>query len=267
MLAHPQWGWMLLWLGLATLIVTLTVLICTSWGQSHPLRKCAGLSLLAHLLLFGYATTVQIVTGTGNGHHGGGMNLLLVDGGADGADVGIDDPEAPLTDTPWDRPPRGDPAAQPVDASPASKTTAASVEQSPEAINQTPTAPTLADSLKARPVPPPLLEVIEPKPETKPVEPIAEPPTQAVVQAQPDAAPKPNVPDLPPATAVVETTKPIEKPSEPLPQSTADVAVPRLPEPPTTDPSWRLGSGTCKQRKFAFATGTRRPAQRKCDNE
>src|SRR5436190_2663434 len=125
MLAHPQWGWMLLWLGLATLIVTLTVLICTSWGQSHPLRKCAGLSLLAHLLLFGYATTVQIVTGTGNGHHGGGMNLLLVDGGADGADVGIDDPEAPLTDTPWDRPPRGDPAAQPVDASPAQKATAA----------------------------------------------------------------------------------------------------------------------------------------------
>ena len=109
---------MLLWLGLATLIVTLTVLICTSWGHLHRLRKCAGLSLLAHLLLFGYATTVQIVTGTGNGHHGGGMNLLLVDGGADGADVGIDDPEGTAHRHAVGSSTCGDPAAQPTDASP-----------------------------------------------------------------------------------------------------------------------------------------------------
>ena len=138
---------MLLWLGLATLIVTLVVLICTSWGQSHPLRKCAGLSLLAHLLLFGYATTVQIVTGTGNGHHGGGMNLLLIDGSADGADVGIDDPEAPLTDTPWNRPPRGEPAAQPADTASQQKSPSdAVVDPPPEVINKTPTAPTLAET-------------------------------------------------------------------------------------------------------------------------
>ena len=51
----------LLWLGLAVLTVTLLILTRTHWGQSRPLRKCIVLSLLAHLLLAGYATTVQIV--------------------------------------------------------------------------------------------------------------------------------------------------------------------------------------------------------------
>ena len=51
----------LLWLGLAAFTVTLVVLIWTRWGQYRPLRKCLLLSLLAHLLLAGYATTVEIV--------------------------------------------------------------------------------------------------------------------------------------------------------------------------------------------------------------
>jgi len=50
-----------LWLGLAAISISLLVLIRTRWGQSQPLRKCIVLSLLAHLLLVGYATTVQIV--------------------------------------------------------------------------------------------------------------------------------------------------------------------------------------------------------------
>ena len=242
LLAHPQWGWILLWLGLATLIVTLVVMICTSWGQSHPLRKCAGLSLLAHLLLLGYATTVQIVTGNGNGHHGGGMNLLLVDGGAEGADVGVDDPDAPLTETPWDRPPRGDPSVQTADTAPQQKPPAdAIVDHPPEAISKTATAPTLAETPKPRP--PPLLEIAEAKPEAKPAEPpLAEPP-QTVASSPPEAVIKPSVPDLPPAPAAMANSNPIEKPSEPLPQTTADVAVPKLPEPPTTDQpgDWMAG--------------------------
>jgi len=52
--AHPQWAWIGLWIGLAFLIVALIVMIRTNWGQSHPLRKCAALSLLAHLLLAVY---------------------------------------------------------------------------------------------------------------------------------------------------------------------------------------------------------------------
>src|SRR3990170_5795811 len=52
----------LLWFGLAGLSVSLVVLMRTRWGQSRPLRKCLVLSVLAHLLLAGYATTVHIVT-------------------------------------------------------------------------------------------------------------------------------------------------------------------------------------------------------------
>ena len=52
----------LLWAGLAAFTITVLVLMRTKWGQSQPLRKCLVLSVLAHLLLMGYATTVQIVT-------------------------------------------------------------------------------------------------------------------------------------------------------------------------------------------------------------
>jgi len=51
----------LLWFGLACLTVALLVLMQTRWGQSRPLRKCLVLSFLAHMLLAGYATTVNIV--------------------------------------------------------------------------------------------------------------------------------------------------------------------------------------------------------------
>ncbi|MCX7426918.1 MAG: hypothetical protein NTW96_14985, partial [Planctomycetia bacterium] len=51
-----------LWAGLAALSVTLLVLMWTRWGQSRPLRKCLFLSLVAHALLFGYSTTVQVFT-------------------------------------------------------------------------------------------------------------------------------------------------------------------------------------------------------------
>ena len=80
-LTGPQLPWVILWLGLATLIVGLIVLTRTSWGQSHPLRKCAALSLLVHLLLAAYATTVQIVTaGSPDGRSATGtINVTLVD--------------------------------------------------------------------------------------------------------------------------------------------------------------------------------------------
>ncbi|HTU27508.1 MAG TPA: hypothetical protein VMF30_19015 [Pirellulales bacterium] len=51
------------WSGLVALTLALLVLMRTRWGQSHPLRKCIVLSLVAHLLLGIYTTTVNIVTG------------------------------------------------------------------------------------------------------------------------------------------------------------------------------------------------------------
>ncbi len=52
----------LLWLGMLSLTIALLILMRTRWGQARPLRKCLALSVLAHVLLAGYATTVHIVT-------------------------------------------------------------------------------------------------------------------------------------------------------------------------------------------------------------
>lgn len=51
----------ILWIGLAAITVTLLLLMWTRLGQSHPLRKCLILSFLAHAILAGYATTIEIV--------------------------------------------------------------------------------------------------------------------------------------------------------------------------------------------------------------
>lgn len=56
-----QWLMGLLLVGLAGFAIALVVAIWTRWGHYRPLRKCLLLSLLGHLLLAGYATTVQIV--------------------------------------------------------------------------------------------------------------------------------------------------------------------------------------------------------------
>jgi hypothetical protein len=55
-------GWVMgtIWIGLAIFTVALLILMYTRWGQSHPLEKCLGLSVLAHALLAGYATTVSL---------------------------------------------------------------------------------------------------------------------------------------------------------------------------------------------------------------
>ena len=60
-LGGPRLLLSLLWLGVAVLTGALVVLMYTRWGQWHPLRKCFVLSLLAHLLLVAYSTTVYIV--------------------------------------------------------------------------------------------------------------------------------------------------------------------------------------------------------------
>jgi hypothetical protein len=55
-----QTVWTVLWLVLAAITVTLILLMYTRWGRSRPLEKCALLSLLAHALLAGIGTTVQL---------------------------------------------------------------------------------------------------------------------------------------------------------------------------------------------------------------
>ena len=76
---NTDWSWIVLWLGLTLLIIALVVLMRTRWGQSRPLGKCAVLSLVAHLLLAIYATTVQIVTGSAGRGNSESMWATIVD--------------------------------------------------------------------------------------------------------------------------------------------------------------------------------------------
>jgi hypothetical protein len=217
-LAHPQLAFILLWIGLASLIVALLVMIRTNWGQSHPLRKCAALSLLAHLLLLCYATSVHIVTASGNGHQGG-MSLLLIDGTADGSDAGSDDGTDPET--------------------------VSMAESGADA----PTDPAHADSIvhaQLAHAAPPLLDAPQPTP-PKPAEPVAELPPpktpEPTVAAEPPPPQPKSEPEPTPTPAVVDNAKPadapadkpVDKPSEPLPSADATPApLAKLPEPPVT---------------------------------
>lgn len=56
-----------IWVGLAALTLILFGLLRTGWGNSNTLRKCAVLSLLCHLLMAAYFTTIPIVTSLGIG--------------------------------------------------------------------------------------------------------------------------------------------------------------------------------------------------------
>jgi len=89
----------LLWLGLVALTITLLVLMRTRWGQSRPLRKCLALSILAHLLLAGYATTVRIVCGA-PALEEPVLYVSFVDGPLQQA-TGAEDPVA--DEEPWER--------------------------------------------------------------------------------------------------------------------------------------------------------------------
>jgi hypothetical protein len=80
-LHRASWAWIGLWLGLAALSVAILVLLRTQWGNSQPLKKCIVLSLLAHLLLGIYATTIEIV-GSGLGPaRGEGIHATFWDEG------------------------------------------------------------------------------------------------------------------------------------------------------------------------------------------
>lgn len=51
----------IVWLGLVCVTIMLLLMMATRWGQSQPLKKCVFLSLLTHVLLATYATTIEIV--------------------------------------------------------------------------------------------------------------------------------------------------------------------------------------------------------------
>ena len=85
------------WSGLVAVTVTLLVLMRTRWGQSNPLGKCIVLSLLAHLLLAIYTTTVHIVAGGGGPGSGAGPMTVAL--------LAADDPNLPAEaqGQPWNQ--------------------------------------------------------------------------------------------------------------------------------------------------------------------
>jgi hypothetical protein len=80
-LHRASWAWIGLWIGLAGLSVAILVLLRTQWGNSQPLKKCVVLSLLAHLLLGIYATTIEIVGHSRGPAHGEGIHATFWDEG------------------------------------------------------------------------------------------------------------------------------------------------------------------------------------------
>ncbi|HEY2895425.1 MAG TPA: hypothetical protein VGJ16_14470, partial [Pirellulales bacterium] len=76
----------IVWGGLVVLTLAILILIRTRWGQSQPLSKCVVLSLLAHLLLGIYLTTINIVTSSVGAPDGTGIQIALVEGSPDGTE-------------------------------------------------------------------------------------------------------------------------------------------------------------------------------------
>ena len=89
-------AWIVLWLVLLLgSVAALTGLLLTQWGRSRPMRICVILSLIAHLLLFGYAATIRIA-GTATGLEGEIVEVALGD-----AFLGKLEPARP--DKPWEQ--------------------------------------------------------------------------------------------------------------------------------------------------------------------
>ncbi len=89
-------AWIVLWLVLLLgSVAALTGLLLTRWGRSRPMRICVILSLIAHLLLFGYAATIRIA-GTATGLEGEVVEVALGD-----AFMGNLEPARP--DKPWEQ--------------------------------------------------------------------------------------------------------------------------------------------------------------------
>ena len=89
-------AWIVLWLVLLLgSVAALTGLLLTRWGRSRPMRICVILSLIAHLLLFGYAATIRIA-GTATSLEGEIVEVALGD-----AFLGKLEPARP--DKPWER--------------------------------------------------------------------------------------------------------------------------------------------------------------------
>lgn len=231
--ANPQLAWIVLWIGLASLIVALLIMIRTSWGQSNPLRKCVALSLLAHLLLAAYATTVEIVLSAGVSH-GESVRVVLVSGETD-------DPSEADETNPWDLAVPDESPEPTTDSLDRTQPDHAPQRQPAENELIKPDAPPLDVKL---PHPPPLLESPKAEPTPQDAATIDEtPPSERPHEPPADITPLPKPSELPP-TEATPSSPPAERPSEPLAPLLAATSQPALPEPAVTSELDRWISST-----------------------
>ncbi|HEV3136741.1 MAG TPA: hypothetical protein VGZ26_02535, partial [Pirellulales bacterium] len=133
-LFNAQFVRWVVWVGLVGLTIALLILMRTRWGHSQPLGKCIVLSLVAHLLLGIYATTVNIVTATVGSPDGNGIQVALIDSSAEvGNDAESNGPE------PWNALAPDSVASDldPASVSSAPAATAAELPVTPEPERQT----------------------------------------------------------------------------------------------------------------------------------
>ena len=238
-LGSIQWVMAVLWLGLVFFTVGLAILLYTRWGQYQPLRKCMAMSLLAHLLLAGYAATLEIV-GPGPRPVEETLYLSLGDGPyEDAAPGGAGPASSEATDQPWETFP-----GQPVAAEPAELEHAFQEDDADQPGNPPLTPVALADA--------------------KPLEPEAAPNVDAAEQSLPGEASRPietaDIPAalLPPIQTLPRMTE-AELPEQPDPF--IGPANPVRPQPVDDEPADRDSRFT-----VASITGsTREPTDR--DNQ
>ncbi len=99
-LTSPQSVWLALWLGLAAITVGLLILMRTRWGETKPLGKCTLLSVLAHLLLAAYLSTVQLYRGNGAAPQELVVRVTQIDGSQ--FDDDEPSPQPPVETPPWE---------------------------------------------------------------------------------------------------------------------------------------------------------------------
>ncbi len=228
------------WVGLVVLTVALLLLIRTRWGQSKPLSKCVVLSLVAHLLLGIYLTTVNIVTDSVGSPDGTGIQVSLVDSTAAAQmDSQVGDPE------PWNGLSGPGPAeglgpdnglGLSADATHAPPAVGVPAAAQPQRQNPAELEPPLTP-IKAPTVPPPADPV--PPPTTPKEDPITTTPPREVVPRE----------DSPPGTKGEPDPVP-----PPEPQQPAEPLKSVAPRPNETPSPLATGDGTATSAPTAPAT-------------
>jgi hypothetical protein len=231
------------WVGLVVLTVALLVLIRTRWGQQKPLGKCIVLSLVAHLLLAIYMTTVNIVTSTIDSPDGEGVQVAIVAGPYE------EQPGEALAPEPWAAI-TPDASALPVDASqPAPRAAAPPLSPIAEPQRETPAEPLSPVKLPDAPseeAPPPELATVS--------QPIVRP---AAGELEPVEMPKPEPADS--ADPVPPPDQPADTPRE-TPQGDAPPE-PKTPANSTATGAAGTGGGDRETREAGAAKSMPKPLQ------